>query len=228
MEIIDDIVDFIFPKICLISDVRLDEDNSNPYVNDHEIKSLERINSFDQSELEKKINADYSFSAFTFRENDNFSRIIYQIKYGGMKKLGFYMGRILGQELHNHINKFNIAPFDLIIPVPLYKTKLRERGYNQSDYLCQGINEIFHTKVIADIIHRKRNTKTQSKLNNQQRAQNVKGAFEINNRVSEIFEKNIILVDDVVTTGSTLNEVIKTLKDSNSGKILVCTLAMAR
>lgn len=228
MEIVDNIIDFIFPKICFISDVKLEKDNSNPFVHDREIKSLERINSFDLSELQKKINADYSFSLFTFRENDNFSKIIYQLKYGGMKRLGIYMGKILGQELHDYVNKLNITSFDVIMPIPLYKTKLRERGYNQSEYLCEGVNEIFHTKVINDIVHRKRNTKTQSKLNNQQRTQNVKDAFEIDDKAAEIFEKNIILIDDVVTTGSTLNEVIRILKDSHSGKILVCTLAMAR
>lgn len=224
-----EIIDFILPKISLYSDIRIDGRNSNSYINDDEIFSIPKVTYEDLVELNEKLIADISFSHFLIKEGDEFSKIIYQLKYGGMKKLGICLGELIGHELQIIIQTNNIKEFDFILPVPLYKTKLRERGYNQSEYICKGIVKYLNSELIPDPVQRVRHTSTQTKLNREERISNMKDAFMINERYKEIiFGKRIIVVDDVVTTGSTLNEVIKVLKDNNCGVVMACTLAMAR
>lgn len=222
-------VDFIFPKTSIISGKKLDENNTNQYISDDEIELIDRINKDDFIDLKRKLVSDHSFALFAFREEDDFSKIIYQLKYGGVKRLGIYLGGILGNELKKYIAQNDLADSDIIIPVPLFKTKVRERGYNQSDFICLGISETLGIKCIPDIVKRNRHTSTQTKLNREERIVNIKDAFEINDKYkSEIDMKRIILVDDVVTTGSTMNEVIKVLKENGCNEVTACCLAMAR
>lgn len=223
------LIDFIFPKTSIISDERLDENNSNSYIKDEEILSLSKVTADDLVELRKKVTADLAFSIFAFREGDDFSKIIYQLKYGGMKRLGKFLGEIAGRELILQFEKENLRGFDLLIPVPLYKTKYRERGYNQSDLICIGINKYLELRFIPDLVKRVKYTSTQTKLNREQRIDNMKDAFDINKKYRDyICGKRIIVADDVVTTGSTMNEVIKVLKDNGCGEVLGCSVAMAR
>lgn len=226
---LNEILDFIFPKISLISDERIDSENSNQYISDEEVLSLSKVTYEDLSELNVKLIADISFSYFSFREGDKFSKIIYQLKYGGMKKLGVYLGDLIGHQLQIIIETNNINEFDIIMPVPLFKTKLRERGFNQSEYICRGIERYLKSELIPDLVQRVRHTSTQTKLNKDERISNMKDAFIVNEKYyRNIPGKRIIVVDDVVTTGSTLNEVIKILKNNNCGEVMACTLAMAR
>ncbi len=222
-------LDFIFPPASIITGQSLNEDNSNQYISDDEINLISRVSYSDLEDLRNKIIADHSFSLFAFREGDEFSKLIYGLKYGGMKRLGAWLGRLFGNELEKYSRENNLSEFDLIIPVPLFKTKLRERGYNQSDFICKGVNEIFRINFIPDLVKRIRHTSTQTKLSREERIRNMKDAFEINKKYeNEIIGKNIILIDDVVTTGSTMNEVIKILKENQCGEVLAGCLAMAR
>ena len=226
---LNDLIDFLFPKTSIISDERLDENNSNPYIKDEEILSLSKVTADDLEELRNKVTADLAFSIFAFREGDDFSKIIYQLKYGGMKRLGKFLGEIAGRELILQFEKENLREFDLLIPVPLYKTKYRERGYNQSDLICNGINKYLELEFIPDLVERVKHTSTQTKLNREQRINNMKDAFDMNEKYKDyIYGKRIIVADDVVTTGSTMNEVIKVLKDNCCGEVMGCSVAMAR
>ncbi|HMR39795.1 MAG TPA: ComF family protein [Ignavibacteria bacterium] len=227
---LSEIIDFIFPRISLISDKRIESGNKyGEYLNDEDLISIPKVTYDDLSELNDKLIADISFSHFSFAEGDEFSKIIYQLKYGGMKKLGIYLGEIIGHELQIILETNNITDFDYIIPVPLYKTKLRERGFNQSEYICMGIVQYLNSELVPDMIIRVRHTTTQTKLSREERISNLKNAFTINKDYKDIISgKRIIIVDDVVTTGSTMNEAIKVLKENNSSEVMACTLAMAR
>ncbi|MEO6694741.1 MAG: phosphoribosyltransferase family protein [Ignavibacteria bacterium] len=229
MEIFQNIIDFVFPRVCIISDKILNEQNSNKHLSDDNLHSLQTITLTDRTDLAGKLVSENSFSHFAFYEGDDFSKIIYQLKYCGMKKLGILMGELLGKELKIYCKENNIPDYDYIIPVPLFKTKFRERGYNQSDYLSIGLRKVLNAEVRSDIIKRVRHTKSQTKLKKYERAKNVKGAFVFNESYTdEIRGKRVIVVDDVVTTGSTINEVINTLREYNVSEVMGCTLAMAR
>lgn len=229
INLINSFIDFLYPKTSLISGERIEPGNSNDFITDNEFNSLRRITPEDLKELNAKIVSDYSFSSIAFYENDDFSKLIYMLKYGGMKNLGTFLGETTGMELRIHLEENNIQDFDYIIPVPLFKTKIRERGYNQSDYICRGLNRIIAAEFVPDLVKRIRHTTTQTKLSRDERINNIRDAFEINKKYTgEISGKRVIIADDVITTGSTMNEVINVLKKNNAGEILAFSVAMAR
>jgi ComF family protein len=146
------------------------------------------------------------------------------MKYQKMKSVG----KMFGHELGNRAAKVNGVTFDYIVPVPLHKAKYRDRTYNQSEYIAKGIHEVIGGEAIADGIIRTRYTGTQTKLNKAERKVNVSDAFKVNPKYLEKFAgKNIIVVDDVITTGATILECASALKKSGAGSIWVCSAAYA-
>jgi ComF family protein len=113
---------------------------------------------------------------------------------------------------------------DCIVPVPLDARKLREREFNQAQVLSKHIGEVFNMKVIPDALRRTRPTKSQAELDINSRLKNVEGCFALNARHS-LRGKNVLLVDDVFTTGSTASEAAQAIKESGSGFVFVLTLA---
>ncbi|MBS1551895.1 MAG: hypothetical protein JST15_07495, partial [Bacteroidetes bacterium] len=110
--IISRIIDFIYPKTSVISEIRLEEDNSNEFILDSELSTLRKVTPEDLRNLEEKLISDYSFSYFAFYENEDFSKLIYNLKYRGMKKLGIYLGELTGRKLNKYIEDNLIRKFD--------------------------------------------------------------------------------------------------------------------
>jgi ComF family protein len=115
-------------------------------------------------------------------------------------------------------------PLDIAIPVPLHKKRLRLRGFNQALLLAHGISEQFMIPLNYDNLIRIRYTRPQVELSGRDRAENVRGAFNLL-RPAEVCEKRILLIDDVFTTGATMNECAKVLKDAGAASVTVLTLA---
>lgn len=228
LQIIKYITDFIFPKISIVTGNRIDDGNSNDYVEDDIINSLGKVTPEELNRLNLKVKSDFAYSLYDFDESSPIQQIIHHLKYRGMKRIGIFLGELIGKELEKD-SRENLNESDYIIPVPLYKTKLRERGYNQSDFLCKGLKNILKVEIINDLVNRTRHTKSQTKLTMSERIENVKDAFEINKKYKgTLLDKKIIVVDDVITTGSTLNEVIKVLREEKVSRIFVITAAMAK
>lgn len=125
--------------------------------------------------------------------------------------------------------------FDLIIPVPLHKKRLKWRGFNQAELLAEKISEYFKIPLNRDCLARIKNTPPQSKAKNQEeREENIKGAFfVIGNSLPLLISpsgrgRNILLIDDVCSTASTLDECAKVLKNSGAGKVWGCVIARGR
>ena len=115
---------------------------------------------------------------------------------------------------------------DLLVPVPLHPKKEHQRGFNQSLLLCKGMNSVLNIDLSIHNLIRNRYTETQTKKNKNQRIENIKNAFEIQNP-QKFMNKNVLLIDDVITTGSTLRECIKVLSKMKGIKIKVLLLAKA-
>lgn len=113
---------------------------------------------------------------------------------------------------------------DIVMPVPLHRSRLRQRGFNQSLLLAYGITEHFSLSIVYDNLIRTRPTRPQVELSADERAKNVRGAFALRHP-GDVFDKRILLVDDVFTTGSTLNECAKVLKESGASSVTAFTLA---
>ena len=149
--------------------------------------------------------------------------IIHQLKYYGKLHLAEHLGEAMA-DLLNKDKKIKGA--DFLIPVPLHKVKKRSRGFNQSELLARKISQLSGISMIDNVFLRKRYTENQSLLPIDKRAKNVEGAFEVKN--GDILQgKNLVLVDDIITTGSTINECIKVLMDAGSGKVTALTAAVS-
>jgi ComF family protein len=163
-------------------------------------------------------------SAFSYyTKGSRIRKIIHSLKYKGIREIGTEMGRIYAASLKN--SDF-LNGIDMIIPVPLHPSRERRRGYNQSDLICEGISEISGIPVRKDILRRVVLSDTQTRRSRYERWLNVDGIFDVAVPLA-IEGKHLLIVDDVITTGSTIeacaNEILK-VKDV---KVSVIALAVA-
>jgi ComF family protein len=138
---------------------------------------------------------------------------------------GFFAG-----ELASRFNGFfPLAPlsgFDVFIPVPLHENKLRERGFNQAELLAYKLSETCGAGVCCDAVTRKKETRVQNKLHYKERFENLAGAFEINfKKLYEIRLKNVIIVDDIITTGATVKSMAQLLKRHGAFNVFAISIA---
>ncbi|MCF6319485.1 MAG: ComF family protein, partial [Proteobacteria bacterium] len=158
-----------------------------------------------------------------FNKGGSVQSLIHQFKYKGNIETGRYLGELMGDDLKES-TLFNTV--DVIIPVPLHKKKLHIRGFNQSDIIAQGISKSMGVPALIDVLVRTEHTETQTKKARYTRWENVKGKFGI--QKSYLIEgKHILLVDDVLTTGATLESCAQTLLEIPSTKVSLATLAYA-
>lgn len=174
--------------------------------------------------LDKLIDKTYvnTIKAYLYYDKKGLTQaILHQIKYNNNQSIARYYGSLMGKEL----NELNYSP-DLMIPVPLHPKKMRQRGFNQSEVIVNGLLKELNSQLDYTSLVRERYTETQTKKTKQEREQNVLNAFSC----SELKEaKRILLVDDVTTTGVTLNECAKAIKKNNPHIIIdVLCLAFAK
>ena len=117
-----------------------------------------------------------------------------------------------------------LKKYDIIIPVPIHKKRKLQRGYNQTQLIAKEISKNIDIKLCNNVLIKNKNTIAQSKLNKNKRKQNIKGAFKVLN-VQNIQGKNVLLFDDIYTTGSTANECSKILKEAGAKTVGVLTIA---
>ncbi|MBC8320202.1 MAG: ComF family protein [Bacteroidetes bacterium] len=159
-----------------------------------------------------------------FNKGGNVQNLIHQLKYRGNTETGRHLGELLGKDLKKS-NLFN--NIDLIIPVPLHPKKLHKRGFNQSEVIAEGIGYAMDVPVNADELQRTEHTETQTKKTRYTRWENVKGKFRVVNP-ENLAGKNILLIDDVLTTGATLESCAQTLLEVPKTIVSIATLAYAQ
>jgi ComF family protein len=137
---------------------------------------------------------------FYFTKESLMQHLMHQFKYKGNKDLGFQLGRLMGIRLKN-TNRF--STIDALVPLPLFPAKEKRRGYNQATVLCDGMAEAMGIPVLDKVITRPQHTETQTKKGRIERWKNMEGKF-ILSKPDAISNKHLLLVDDVVTTGATL------------------------
>lgn len=162
-------------------------------------------------------------SYFSYKKGSNYQQLIHFIKYRGLKELGYETGRRFGVVLAGSEYFRNI---DIILPVPLHPAKLKKRGYNQSEWIARGISESLNKPVSVENLIRRIYTSTQTRKNRFERWKNVENIFEVIHP-QKLENKHILLVDDVVTTGSTLEACANELQKVKDVKVSVATLGFA-
>jgi ComF family protein len=139
-------------------------------------------------------------AVYFFHKGEVMQRLLHHLKYKGNKEVGVVLGRQMAIQLNN-AEGFRNA--DLIIPVPLHPGKLLQRGYNQSEMIANGISEIWQRPVDTNLLIRKKNTASQTRKSRYRRFENTEQVFHLDDALR--YEgKHILLVDDVITTGSTI------------------------
>jgi ComF family protein len=163
-------------------------------------------------------------AAFSFYNKDSrIRKLIHNLKYRGVREIGSELGRIYGISLKD--TAF-LEGIDMIIPVPLHPSKERIRGFNQSSIIAGGFSEVTGIPVNGNILIRKGFSETQTRRSRYERWMNVEGIFSIS--VPEMAEgKHVLLIDDVITTGSTLEACANELLKCRDTKVSVAALAVA-
>jgi competence protein ComFC len=225
MYFITELLDFCLPRICPSCNNKLklsEECICISCLNKILCADTTRIN----YEYQKKFKTRGIISGFTslfvFEKDKELQRIIHSIKYGNNFRAGESLGKLLGDKL---LDVGLTREFDLIIPVPLHQLKKAERGYNQSYYISRGVNRRINKVLDRGSVKRIKFTETQTSMNIQERERNIKGAFKVNN--NSISGKNILIVDDVITSGNTVSELGRTLKNKGAGIIYAASIAIA-
>ncbi|MCR5498729.1 MAG: ComF family protein [Paludibacteraceae bacterium] len=150
-------------------------------------------------------------------------RIIHEIKYHGAKELAKNMGRMLGRQMKGG----RFSSVDVIVPVPLHPKRLKWRGYNQSEWIAKGLSEELCVPVGTDLVERVVETSTQTTKNAEERWTNVKGIFSLKQDVQpqDLTGRHLLIVDDVITTGSTLMACASAFSHVKNVKISAASLA---
>ncbi len=159
---------------------------------------------------------------YYFIKESMMQRLMHELKYKGNRELGKQLGRLMGYDLQK-TTRFNKV--DYLVPLPLFPAKEKRRGYNQATVLCEGIAEVMNGKIATDVIVRTQYTETQTKKGRIERWQNMEGKFELV-KPEKIQNKYVLLVDDVITTGATLEACGLELQQATP-KLSIATLCYA-
>jgi len=210
--------DFIYPPFCYTCDERLKENERlvcekcwksfKPYEGGIKIEK-KKLN------IPGKTNFSECYSIYNY--NEKTLKLIHIFKYSKKSSLSIRMGKKLGEVIKK--NNFE-KKFDMIIPVPLHKSRERERGFNQSDLLSRFASSESGTPLFKNIVIRTKNNKSQSQLSYKERIENVKNIFRVK-QPEMIKDKKIILIDDIITTGLTVNSCCGELK-KHGAKDIIC------
>lgn len=221
--------ELFYPRLCVVCGNRLAEGEEVicTSCNIH----LPRTNQYlyRNNEVEKifwgKVHLERAASFFYYSKGSSYNRMIHLLKYRGKKELGENLGKMCAQELQQ---KDFWEGIDLLIPVPLHKDREKKRGYNQSEYLARGISELTGIPCCTSLVKRVVNTDTQIHQTVFERMENISGAFEWESHVAEsLAGKHLLLIDDVLTTGSTLLSCISALPGKDRIRVSIFTLCMA-
>ena len=170
-----------------------------------------------------KISAFRGTAFFFFNKGSVFQKLLHDLKYKNNKKLGYVLGKYAGADL---LNCPDFSTIDTIVPVPLHPKRLKQRGYNQSEWIGKGLSEMMNKPQNTENLIRVKENVSQTQKSVYERYENTEGIFALNDE--KLFEgQHILLVDDVLTTGSTLEACVQVLLKTENIKISIFTLAVA-
>jgi ComF family protein len=222
------LLDFFYPPVCLSCNQLLPD--GRQHVCDQCWNSIQRVERSLElyQETRGKLFAsgavDELVASFVFEKGGSFQHIAHALKYSGVQSLGIELGHRLG----GVIIDWGLRA-DYVVPIPLHKRKLRERGYNQAELIARGVSVATSIPVKTGIVLRKRFTQTQTALSLEERQKNVKDAFELRvSDFSDIRDKAFILVDDVITTGATIEACGRELRQAGASCIIAASSALAQ
>ena len=226
-RILDDFLELFFPKVCVTCSNRLINSENFVCMDCWLDLPVTNFHNEDKNKVAQlfwgRVNISHAAAYFSYKKGSRYQQLIYAVKYRGMKELGFEIGKRFGFELKEAVGFKSV---DLVVPVPLHPRKQKTRGYNQSEWIARGIADAMNLPVITNNLIRKVHTSTQTRKNRFERWQNVERIFDIEE--PEIFTgKHVLLIDDVVTTGATLEACAFQLLKIDGVNVSIAALAFA-
>lgn len=228
MSLWRDLLSLIFPRNCVACNAAL-------YKHEHHLCTscsigLPRSNFHTETnnELERvfagRVPVLKACSYYVFEKSGKVQKVLHSIKYKSNTELAVQLGSWYAESLKDCKE---ITSSDVIIPVPLHKKKLRQRGFNQSEEFAKGLSKTFNIPLCSDNLIRNQFTNTQTRKKKFERWENVEGKFELKDW-EMLRNKTILLVDDVITTGATIDACYQALAKAEGIKINVLSLAYAK
>ncbi len=228
IKIINAIQHLIYPNVCVICEKEV-LNKSNIVCPFCEIDfNYTYFESYDEPTILDKlfwgrVNIDKTYALVFFEKNKAAQPILHALKYQSRKEVGAQLGRIIGKRIES-----NYKDLDALIPVPIHPKKKFLRGYNQSEMIANGISQVLEVPVYNNLVVKKENTSSQTTMGKNLRWNNVQDQFIWDKRKLEKF-RHVAIVDDVVTTGATIESIAKSiLTQVKDIKISVISLAITK
>ncbi|MDO3693814.1 phosphoribosyltransferase family protein [Wenyingzhuangia sp. chi5] len=225
MNPLKDLRDLFVPYRCLHCKSIIPQKNSFLCVECHQQLEFTNFINYQNNPLEKlflgKVVIVDAAALYFYQKNSPIQTLLKALKYHGLQDFGQYAAKAIVDELEISLRFKNI---DIVIPVPLHPKKEKKRGYNQVDVLAKSIAKNIQAKYVKDGLIKTENNKSQTKQNKEERHKSVQSLFKANPKHS-FHQKNILLIDDVLTTGATLISCAKALRELNNVKISIITIA---
>ncbi len=203
----DSCINMLYPQYCLSCSSPIDhKDNLLCFSCYSKLKRTDNhlFSSNPVSELfQTAENIDSATSFYYFLKGGVLQKLLHQLKYKSNPEVGYWLGRQMGYGLRDWLDSK-----DVIIPIPIHRHKKNLRGYNQSEIIAEGIRETKKIPVLSNVLVKTINNESQTNKNKAERIKNVENVYKIRKR-RKLKDKNIVLLDDVVTTGSTLHSALR-------------------
>ena len=222
-----DFFNLLFPNLCIVC-------HENLLRNEHQIcyeclNKVPKTNYHLQSNnpIEKrfwgKVPIQSATAFFFFQKGSPFQKLLHALKYKGNKEIAEVLGKYAAADL---LDSPIFSTVDVIVPVPLHPKKYKKRGYNQSEYIANGLSLVLGKPQDTTTLQRVRENTTQTKKGVYERFENTEGIFELMN-INTFLGKHVLIVDDVLTTGSTIEACVRTLLITENIKVSIFCLAVA-
>jgi ComF family protein len=227
MNLIDDFIALFYPKTCPACGYSLYSNEKVictkclyhlPKTNFHQVKDNPVSKVF-----WGRVNLVSATAMYYYRKGGKVQHMIHQLKYKGFQEIGGFLGEIYGSEL---ITMDEYKEIDLIIPVPLHRKKLLKRGFNQSEVIANGLAKSMEIEVDTTSVKRTVATTTQTRKSRYKRWENVNEIFELKNP-DKLAGKHILVVDDVITTGATMEACVQVILQATGTKVSVAAIGFA-
>ena len=227
LPIFNYLTELFFPRLCVVCGDKLIEQEQ--WICLHCLHHIPRTNFHLEPDnrvaqiFYGRVKLEFATSFFYFSKGSKYQSLLHALKYKGMKELGAEIGKHFGIDLMQSPDFLSV---DVICPVPLHPQKEKKRGYNQSWWIASGIALQMQKELSDDNLKRVTATETQTRKSRFERWQNVEGIFELSNPAA-FAGKHILLIDDVVTTGATLEACAQTILSQTDARVSIATLGTA-
>lgn len=224
--ILENLFSFFYPRLCVSCDNTLrSKENffclhcqyNLPETNYHLLENNPLLYTF-----MGRVNVEFTASYLFYRKGNCVQHILHELKYKGNKELGEYLGFTYGIQLLEFLKDENV---NYILPIPLHKKKEKRRGYNQSEWIAKGLSKGLNIPYLTNVLIRVDFTETQTRKSRINRWENVKNVFQVQNE-GLIRNKHVLVCDDVLTTGATMEAALKELIKIEGVTVSVITLAV--